>query len=161
MVAKGSGTDGWHRELADSWRLKTLFLGGGRGGQANTQQQKRKDDHFPLFPPPPSVRVDHLTMKKVTQAAGDKMHLHFSSSRALPPSSPSSRSSSPEAMGTSTIPTLPGWVCHRQVIALPRNSRPQDSDRAKSQLQERGKPRGCWLWRSGCLKYHSSWTCCL
>lgn len=28
MVARGNGTDGWHRELADSWRLKTLFFWG-------------------------------------------------------------------------------------------------------------------------------------
>lgn len=48
MVAKGNGTDGWHRELADSWRLKTFLWRGGKGEQANMQQQKQDDDHFPL-----------------------------------------------------------------------------------------------------------------
>lgn len=67
------------------------------------------------------------------------MHLRFCSSRALPTTTtpPSSRSSSPEATDTGTVPTFPNWVRHGQVTALPHSS-----GRAKSQLREREENQG-------------------
>lgn len=146
MVARGNGTDGWHRELADSWRLKTLFLGGGRGQQTNTQQRKREDDRFPL-----SLRLQ-VSGRIISRGKGSQEQQETrctSAQREL--SAPPALHPAPLHQRLRTPSPSPRWLCPGQVTALPRNSRPWDSDRAKSRLRERGERWGCWLWRSGCL----------
>lgn len=59
MVAKGKGTDGWHRELADSWSLNTLLFFGGVGGDGRAEESRqihiRESKKMTTSPFPPTA----------------------------------------------------------------------------------------------------------
>lgn len=142
MVAKGSGTDGWHRQLADSRRLRTLFLGSGRAEQASAWRPS-PDDHFPL---PPGSECQHGSRRSGKGHGGSRSQGAFAL-LLISSAAPASPSSSPSPQATGTIPRA-------------NPSRPRDSDRAQPRLPER-ENRGMLALEPLSVRSHGSWTCCL